>query len=172
MVYNNYNNRQNNNYKQNNKQFDNRNTEQKAKKDPKEKVKEALENIVQTAENDMVEISTKDPQNADKRKFKVTTTQIRKFLAAVSSISNKVNIYKLHNYNAEVVPQDLADEISYLKILLIYQAGREKAVKEFAEQTALAEWINYIGNSIEKYEKFAKYVEALVAYHKYYGGKD
>lgn len=172
MAYYDNNNRPNNNYKQNNKQFDNKNTYNKIEKDPKEKVQEALNNIVQTAENDMIEISTENYQDKDKRNFRLTTTQIRKFLAAVSSISNKVNIYKLHNYNAEVVPQEIADEISYLKILLIYQSGREKAVKEFVKQTALDEWINYIGNSIEKYEKFAKYVEALVAYHKYYGGRD
>ena len=33
-------------------------------------------------------------------------------------------------------------------------------------------WIDGIGDSVEKYQKFASYVEALVAFHKFYGGKD
>ena len=36
----------------------------------------------------------------------------------------------------------------------------------------LMEWIDGIGDSVEKYQKFASYVEALVAFHKFYGGKD
>lgn len=34
------------------------------------------------------------------------------------------------------------------------------------------EYVDEIGSSIDQYEKFAHYIEALVAYHKYYGGKD
>lgn len=36
----------------------------------------------------------------------------------------------------------------------------------------LNEAIDEIGNDIKKYKDFAKYIEALVAYHKFYGGKD
>ena len=32
--------------------------------------------------------------------------------------------------------------------------------------------IDSIGDSVEKYEQFARYVEALVAFHKFYGGRD
>ncbi len=32
--------------------------------------------------------------------------------------------------------------------------------------------IDAIGDDIRKYEDFASYMEALVAFHKFYGGKD
>ena len=45
-------------------------------------------------------------------------------------------------------------------------------VKEFMEQSKMKHHIEEIGTSISKYEEFAHYVEALVAYHKFYGGND
>ena len=40
------------------------------------------------------------------------------------------------------------------------------------EQSKMKHHIEEIGTSISKYEEFAHYVEALVAYHKFYGGND
>ena len=45
-------------------------------------------------------------------------------------------------------------------------------VKELMEQSKMKHHIEEIGTSISKYEEFAHYVEALVAYHKFYGGND
>ena len=57
--------------------------------------------------------------------------------------------------------------------------GREKAsdkksneVELFFTESGLLEIIDSIGSDIKKYENFASYVEALVAFHKYYGGGD
>ena len=65
-------------------------------------------------------------------------------------------------------------EIKYLKVKIAYQAGRDKnkIVKNFVEKAKLFERIDKIGNSFAEYENFARYIEALVAYHKFYGGKD
>lgn len=65
-------------------------------------------------------------------------------------------------------------EIKFLKVNLLYQAGKDKKeiVKDFVEKAKLATIINGIGSDLDKFNKFCKYVEALVAYHKYYGGKD
>ena len=40
------------------------------------------------------------------------------------------------------------------------------------KQSNMKQHIEAVGTSIAKYEAFAHYVEALVAYHKFYGGKD
>ena len=100
------------------------------------------------------------------------TNQIRKFLTAVNTVTGKIDVYRAKHDLTNQLPDDLAAEVKYLKIKIAYQAGREKAVKDFVNKAALIQWIDSIGNSVEKYEEFAKYVEALVAYHKYYGGKD
>ena len=45
-------------------------------------------------------------------------------------------------------------------------------MKRFVSRAKLIERIDAIGTSIPKYQEFARYIEALVAYHKFYGGRD
>lgn len=111
----------------------------------------------------------------DKRGNKVIdlkTNQIRKVLTAVNSLTGRIDVYKAQNGQTDVLPDDLAAEVKYLKVKIVYQAGREKAVKKFADDAGLIRRIDGIGTSIPKYEDFARYIEALVAYHKFYGGRD
>jgi CRISPR-associated protein Csm2 len=105
-------------------------------------------------------------------KIYLKTNQIRKFLTAVNAITNKVNVYKAKHLNATELPDELAGEIQFLKVKAAYQAGRERSVKDFMKQSHMKQHIEAVGTSIAKYEAFAHYVEALVAYHKFYGGKD
>lgn len=100
------------------------------------------------------------------------TNQIRKFLSAVTTLTNRVNRYKMQNPNEKILSAELAAQVQYLRVKMAYQAGRDKGVKEFVEKAQLDAVICSVKNSIETYEKFARYMEALVAYHKYYGGKD
>jgi len=71
-----------------------------------------------------------------------------------------------------VLSEQLAAEIKYLKVKIAYQAGRERAVRDFVQKAELTKKIDEIGTDLSKYKEFAKYIEALVAYHKFYGGKD
>lgn len=104
----------------------------------------------------------------------VTTSQIRRFLTAVNALSGKIDMYKIHHEGEEKLPRELQAEVKYLKVKLAYQIGRDdkKSVKAFADETHLFEKIDGVKDSIENYEEFARYIEALVAYHKYYGGKN
>ncbi|MDO4203409.1 MAG: type III-A CRISPR-associated protein Csm2 [Selenomonadaceae bacterium] len=109
--------------------------------------------------------------------FLLKTNQIRKILAAVNSASNKVSVFKATSGSTEL-NNALADEIRYLQVLLVYQCGRDKqkkkqcGVDDFVKRAGLIDMIKSIGKDIRKYEEFARYMEALVAYHKFYGGKD
>ena len=103
-------------------------------------------------------------------KLKLTTTQIRKFLSAVNLLNNKVMIYRVQNQDTNKLSAELVAEVRYLKIKLAYQSGREATVKDFAIKSSLEKAITDIGDSMSKYNKFSKYVEALVAYRKYAGG--
>lgn len=109
-------------------------------------------------------------QNNDRIYLK--TSQIRKFLTAVNAITNKVNVYKAKHLDMTALPDELAGEIQFLKVKAAYQAGRDRAVKDFMIKSKMKDEIQRIGTSIVKYEEFARYIEALVAYHKFYGGKD
>lgn len=127
----------------------------------------ANEDIASAAEK-LVAILAKKPG----RDGELTTSQIRKFLSAVNVINNRVLAYKAQNYQSAALSVELTNEIKYLKVKLAYQAGREKNVKDFLAKAKLFDKIDEIGNSLKRYEEFAKYIEAIVAYHKFAGGKD
>lgn len=102
----------------------------------------------------------------------LSKSQIRKFLAAFTSVTNKVEIEKRKNPAKEEMSAQLSAEIKFLKVKLVYQAGREKSVKAFVNESHLLDKIDGVGKSFAKYKELANYMEALVAYHKFYGGKD
>lgn len=104
--------------------------------------------------------------------LQLKTSQIRKFLAAVTAVTNKIDVWHMSHLDTNVLPEDLAAEVKYLKVKLAYQAGRERSVREFGEKADLTNRINKIGRDLKKYQDFAHFVEALVAYHKFYGGKE
>lgn len=124
--------------------------------------------VVTEAEKAIKELQYKDRYN----KIDVTTSQIRKFLTAVNVVRNKVDLYKAKNKGAEALSKELNAEIKFLKVNLLYQAGRTDAVKQFMTVSKLDIIIDGIGDSLARFVKFTKYVEALVAYHKFLGGRD
>ncbi len=101
-----------------------------------------------------------------------TTSQIRKFLTAVNMVTNKVNVYFMRHSEAREIPEELAAQIRYLKVKIAYQAGRKGAVHDFVEKAELVRRIDSIGTSRKRYEYFAHFIEALIAYHRFRGGRE
>lgn len=107
--------------------------------------------------------------------LQIKTNQIRKFLTAVNMVTNKIDIWHMKHGESNELPDDLAAEVKYLKVRLAYQAGREKpncrfGVRTLVEQADLFARIDAVGRDFKRYQDFAHFVEALVAYHKFYGG--
>lgn len=121
--------------------------------------------VVTEAEKAIEGLKYKDKNNRDR--IDVTTSQIRKFLTAVNVVRNKVDLYKAKNKGAESLSKELTAEIKFLKVNLLYQAGRTAAVEQFMTISKLDVIIDSIGDSLSGFVKFTKYVEALVAYHKF-----
>lgn len=134
-----------------------------------------MKDIAKEAETVIKSLDMSEDRNNNK-KPKITTSQLRKFLAAVSAITNKVAVYKSQHPSAVELPDDLAEEVKFLKVKIAYQIGREKnkwdrhTIEDFISKAKLVERIDSINKDLKKYGEFAKYMEALVAYHKYYGG--
>ena len=132
-------------------------------------------NVVDDAEKVIGSLIYQD-QRTGKPKMDLTTSQIRKFLTAVNVVRNKVDLYRAQNKTTATLSPELAAEIKFLKVNLLYQAGRDssksKVVSKFIRTAKLEAIIDDIGNDLQKFAKFCKYVEALVAYHKFLGGKD
>ena len=64
------------------------------------------------------------------------------------------------------------ERIQYLRLRITYEAGREPDVKDFVNNSRLLEELKNIGESKSKFLLFCKYIEALVAYHRFSGGRD
>jgi len=125
------------------------------------------ENYVSEAERVIREIK----DDAGKFGKIVTTSKIRKILAMVSDLYNRAR---------HIIGNDLDGEmrsrIQYLKLHIVYEAGRDNEkgnpVKTFINKANLLSIIDDIGSSKEYLITFCHYMEALVAYRKYIGGKD
>ena len=98
----------------------------------------------------------------DPKLFLLTTSKIRNLLNLTSTLfdESKVKEYK-----------DLADKIAYLRVQFVYQSGRETSVKDLVKKAEILDILKEINNK-ESLQRFCRYMEALVAYFKFYGGKD
>lgn len=97
-----------------------------------------------------------------------TTSKIRNILAQVSDIYNDVVLLP-----DEVLSPEIQSRIEYLKVRLAYECGREpNVVKPFVKRAGLLELIEGIGDSRDNFIRFSRYMEALVAYHRFHGGRD
>ena len=128
-----------------------------------------MEDLVKKAEDFVInKLSEPNKYDPSKKEIKITTSQIRKFLSGVNLLQNKMN------EEGEILSDETVNEIKYLKIKLAYQAGREKTrenkIKVLYDN--LVPEIDNIGNSKKKFIEFSKYIEAIVAYHKFYGGEN
>ena len=124
------------------------------------------ENYVETAEKAIKEICGKKDRRG-RTVAPVTTSKIRNLLAMTAAIYNDVIVCTSEKLSTEIVGR-----IQYMKIRFVYEAGREPKVKELVEKASLLEHLEEIGNSRPQYLLFSRYMEALVAYRKFYGGHD
>lgn len=102
-----------------------------------------------------------------KGSYRLTTSKIRKLLALVSELYNDVKRERSNMLNS-----DWVSRIQYVRMHIAYEAGRDPVVKEFVQQADLLDIIRHIGTDKEKLIIFCHYMEALVAYHRFYDGKD
>ena len=105
------------------------------------------------------------------RDKKITTSKIRGLLSGMSDIYNDVV-----RVEGEELPQDIVDRIQYLKVQFVYEYGRDDKkdgpVRRFIKESKILNKIDKIGTSKKKFIEMERYMEALVAYHRFYGGKD
>ena len=101
----------------------------------------------------------------------VTTSKIRNLLAMTADIYNQVLVCQ-----EEVLSDDICGRIEYLRVRFMYEYGRddskERKVKNFIDKTNILVLLKEVGKTKHNYILFSKYMEALIAFHKYYGGKE
>lgn len=103
----------------------------------------------------------------NKKKIRLTTSKIRNFLSMISSLYDEVR----RSYSDKLSTQAMS-QIQYIRLHIAYEAGRSDEAKAFVNEADILRHIKDIGESKEQFMLFCRYMEALVAYHRYHGGKE
>ena len=125
-------------------------------------VKLQTDNYVEIAEG-VIKNLNRDKEN----KLLLTTSKIRNILEMVSELYNDAQ-----RLRAETLSDELIGRVQYLKMRVAYEAGRDDVVRDFVEMAQLLGEIDRVGRKKERLILFCHYMEALVAYHKFLGGRD
>lgn len=115
-------------------------------------------------EEEMIKHAEKLGREFAKEK-KITTSQLRNVFSDISRIRMEWKF-------GELEEERLPGELLLLKPKLAYAAGRHKNVKKLKQELESA--IDAVVKSSDVKaagNNFFRFVESIVAYHKYYGGK-
>lgn len=119
------------------------------------------QNYVDEAEKVILTLKKRDGRGI------VTTSKLRNLLAMSADIYNEAM-----NENEETLNQDICARIEYLRVRFLYEAGRDFAVKNLVNESGIIDVLKKVNGSKKNYILFSRYMEALVAFRKYHGGKD
>ncbi|MFQ3662259.1 MAG: type III-A CRISPR-associated protein Csm2 [Chloroflexaceae bacterium] len=121
---------------------------------------EAIEELIATAENLGKNFARL-----------ITTSQIRNIFGMVRTIEQDVK----EKQDDDPLPIGVQRALLMLRPKLAYQCGRvqerekREAMSELA--TVLSESISFVGSSVRNFRNFVDFFEAILAYHRRYGGK-
>lgn len=97
------------------------------------------------------------------------TSQLRQILSGAAIVKNRID---RESVASEKLSVEIQNEISYLKLKLIYQLGRNEGLKkafEGGKGVNLPGIIGNIGDSKEKFNRFYRLLESIVAYRRFLG---
>lgn len=97
----------------------------------------------------------------------VTTSKLRNLLAMSADIYNEVL-----NQGEDRLSEDICSRIEYLRVRFLYEAGREPSVKRLVNEAGVIDVLKKVNASKKNYILFNRYMEALVAFRKFYVEKD
>ena len=125
------------------------------------------ENYVEEAERVIKSIGKPDDRNKGQYLFDLTTSKMRNLLAMASEIFNSVS-----SEGGSELSEASASKVRYMKVKMIYEAGRDRNVSGFLQAAKLIDMIGEIGRDRKSFLLYCKYFESLIAYFKFYGGRD
>lgn len=100
--------------------------------------------------------------------FRLTTSKLRNILSIVSDIYNR----EVGRLSEKELSYEDQTAVQMLRVRIAYETRRDRAVGTFVQKARLLEYIKGLGRDRKKFLAFSHYMEALVAYHRYYGGAE
>lgn len=128
-----------------------------------------MEKLTQTNYVDLAEkVIVKDLERDKRGNFRLTNSKIRNLLSLVNNLYTDVI---RTGGSDEKLSEAIEGKIQYIRLRFVYEAGREKSVKDFIEKADIIKHLQRIETRSDLF-LFCRYMEALVAYHKFNGGRD
>lgn len=128
-----------------------------------------MEKLTQTNYVDLAEkVIVKDLERDKRGNFRLTNSRIRNLLSLVNNLYTDVI---RTGGSDEKLSEAIEGKIQYIRLRFVYEAGREKSVKDFVEKADIIKHLQRIETRSDLL-LFCRYMEALVAYHKFNGGRD
>lgn len=157
------------NYGNNRQNFGRQNTlDSRSKSSPQSITAEPLpEDYVKRAEEAIVELKQTD-------KPPITTSKLRSLFSLFTETYNEVS-----RRDQEKLSRDQVNDLNAAKVRIYYEIGRDdyykgymdsSSVGRFVQQSKLLAYLGDIGDSCKKLQQFYHYMEALVAFHRFYFG--
>lgn len=99
------------------------------------------------------------------------TTQIRKIIEMAKNLHTSTRMY---NSREEDIRSRISSEALRMNMLMAYYAGKNRSVLSLQEVLEpILSWLSKEENATpENFEKVYTFFEAIVAYHRYFGGKE
>lgn len=121
-------------------------------------------NYADVAQAIMKKLSECKDQRGRTKPFEgLTTSKIRSIYSLIMNVYTRVDSSEDFGVHIKY--------IQYLKAKMAYEEGREPAVKTFMEGTRLRTLLNNV-KDYDTFMLYCRYAESLVAYFKFFGGKD
>lgn len=120
-------------------------------------------NYVDTANNVILALKNDDKFG----ELTLTTSKIRNLLSMTSALYTDAQQQREDKLSTE-----MQSRVQYLRMRVAYEAGRDQTVKSFVVKAELLEQLSAIRDDRKKLLLFCRYMEALVAYHRFHGGQD
>ena len=120
------------------------------------------QNYVDMAEKVIIRLKNKKDRKGRNIPM-VTTSKLRNLLTMTADIRNEVM-----SQTEEKLEGRITSRIEYLRVHFLYEAGREDSVRDLVEEAEIIPFLKGINGNRENYLLFSKYMEALVAFHKYH----
>lgn len=125
-----------------------------------------VETLSQTNYVQLAEKVIQTHKNHNERDL-ISTTQLRGLFALLTEVREILRVRQ-----TDALDETLQSRVQYIKMRFVYAAGRgEKGVPEFMTQSSLIGCLDAVKDSAKQFELVCKYMEALVAYHKFYINK-